>query len=120
MDEQKKSEKHKTIGGYRLHELFYRFINYRHVGVLNQADPTEVIQINCDYYLATKQEEKYFKPYYDIIDKVPDWGLVILKRKEKIMRNKILELNNIYIKKIKMSLLKYTVMPIRHLLILNH
>jgi hypothetical protein len=98
LNEQKKSEGLITIGGHRVRELFYGFINYRHGGILNPADPTEVMQMNCDYYIATKQEEKYFKPYYDIIDTEPDWGFVILKRKEKIKRNKVLELNNIYIK----------------------
>ena len=99
LNEQSKSEERITIGGHRVRELFYGFINYRHGGLLNPADPTEVMQMNCDYYIATKQEEKYFKPYYDIIDTEPDWGFVILKRKEKIKRNKVLELNNIYIKK---------------------
>jgi len=101
LNEQKKSEGLITIGGHRVRELFYGFINYRHGGLLNPADPTEVMQMNCDYYIATKQEEKYFKPYYDIIDTEPDWGFVILKRKEKIKRNKVLELNNVYIKKNK-------------------
>lgn len=99
LNEQSKSEERITIGGHRVRELFYGFINYRHGGLLNPADPTEVMQMNCDYYIATRQEEKYFKPYYDIIDTEPDWGFVILKRKEKIKRNKVLELNNIYIKK---------------------
>ena len=99
LNEQSKSKERITIGGHRVRELFYGFINYRHGGLLNPADPTEVMQMNCDYYIATKQEEKYFKPYYDIIDTEPDWGFVILKRKEKIKRNKVLELNNIYIKK---------------------
>ena len=99
LNEQSKSEERITIGGHRVRELFYGFINYRHGGLLNPADPTEVMQMNCDYYIATKQEEKYFRPYYDIIDKEPDWGFVILKRKEKIKRNKVLELNNVYIKK---------------------
>lgn len=99
LNEQKKSEELITIGGHRVRELFYAFINYRHRGLLNPADPAELMQMNCDYYIATKQEEKYFRPYYDIIDTEPDWGFLILKRKEKIKRNKVLELNNIYIKK---------------------
>ena len=97
LNEQSKSKERITIGGHRVRELFYGFINYRHGGILNPVDPTEVMQMNCDYYIATKKEEKYFKPYYDIIDTEPDWGFVILKRKEKIIRNKVLELNEIVI-----------------------
>ena len=47
--------------------------------------------MNCDYYIATKLEEKYFRDYYDIIDSEPDWGFVVLKRKEKIKRNLVTE-----------------------------
>jgi hypothetical protein len=98
LDEQKKSAERITIGGHRVRELFYGFMNYRHGGVLNPADPTEVMQMNCDYYIATSVEAKYFKPYYDIIDTEPDWGFVLLKRKEKIIRSKVLELNDIVLK----------------------
>ncbi len=97
LNEQSKSEERITIGGHRVRELFYGFMNYRHGALLNPADPTEVMQMNCDYYIATMQEEKYFKEYYNIIDTEPDWGFVLLKRKEKIIKNKILELNNISI-----------------------
>lgn len=86
LKEQEKSSDRITIGGHRVRELFYGFFNYRHGGVLNPADPTEVMQMNCDYYIATKLEEKYFRDYYDIIDSEPDWGFVVLKRKEKIKR----------------------------------
>ena len=91
LNEQSKTQERITIGGHRVRELFYGFFNYRNGGVLNPADPTEVMQMNCDYYIATKQEEKYFSPFYDIIDSEPDWGFVVLKRKEKIKRNPILE-----------------------------
>ncbi|MES2513867.1 MAG: hypothetical protein V4580_06960 [Bacteroidota bacterium] len=95
LKEQEKSPERITIGGHRVRELFYGFFNYRYGGVLNPADPTEVMQMNCDYYIATKPEEKYFKPYYDIIGTEPDWGFVLLKRKEKIVRHKILEINHV-------------------------
>jgi len=84
--EQQKSTERITIGGHRVRELFYGFMNYRNGGYLNPADPTEVMQMNCDYYLSTKVEEKYFKDYYTIIDTEPDWGFLVLKRKEKIKR----------------------------------
>jgi hypothetical protein len=95
LKEQEKSSERITIGGHRVRELFYGFFNYRHGGFLNPADPTETMQMNCDYYIATKAEEKYFKEYYDIIDSEPDWGFVILKRREKIKRNLLLERKNI-------------------------
>ena len=91
LKEQEKSKERITIGGHRVRELFYGFFNYRYGGVLNPADPTEVMQMNCDYYIATKLEEKYFRDYYDIIDSEPDWGFVVLKRKEKIKRNLVTE-----------------------------
>ena len=95
--EQEKSKERITIGGHRVRELFYGFLNYRHGGVLNPADPTETMQMNCDYYIATRAEEKYFKDYYDIIDSETDWGFVILKRKEKIIRNRVVDLHDISI-----------------------
>jgi hypothetical protein len=95
LKEQEKSQERITIGGHRVRELFYGFFNYRYGGVLNPADPTEVMQMNCDYYIATKAEEKYFKDYYDIIDTEPDWGFVVLKRKEKIKRNLVIERKDI-------------------------
>ena len=98
LKEQAKSKDRITIGGHRVRELFYAFFNYRHGGALNSADPTEVMQMNCDYYIATKQEEKYFKPYYDIIETEPDWGFVLLKRKEKIIRHSYIEINDVVIK----------------------
>jgi len=97
LKEQQKSSERITIGGHRVRELFWGFWNYRNGAVLNPADPTEVMQMNCDYYIATKLEEKYFKDYYDIIDSEPDWGFVVLKRKEKINKTKVLELNNLII-----------------------
>jgi hypothetical protein len=93
--EQEKTDRKITIGGHRVRELFYGFMNYRHGAVLNPADPVELMQMNCDYYLSTKAEEKYFKPYYDIIDTEPDWGFLLLKRKEQLIRNKIVEINNL-------------------------
>ena len=97
LNEQSKSHERITIGGHRVRELIFGFFNYRYGGVLNPADPTEVMQMNCDYYIATKPEEKYFKDYYDIIDTEPDWGFLILKRKEKIKRNLVIEKNNVSI-----------------------
>ncbi|MHB8259094.1 MAG: hypothetical protein ACYDCN_03330 [Bacteroidia bacterium] len=94
VNEQKKSNERITIGGHRVRELFFGFMNYRNGGYLNPADPTETMQMNCDYYIATKPEEKYYTMYYDVIDTEPDWGLVILKRKEQIKRTLVTEIKD--------------------------
>lgn len=98
LKEQERSHERITIGGHRVRELFYAFINYRHGSILNPADPIEVMQMNCDYYIATKAEEKYFGNYYDIIDSEPDWGFVLLKRKEKVTRTMCAEVTNVEVK----------------------
>ena len=95
LNEQQKTDERLTIGGHRIRELIYGFFNYRHGGMLNPADPVELMQMNCDYYLATRAEEKYFRPFYDIIDTEPDWGLLVLKRKRKVIKNRIHELKDI-------------------------
>jgi len=73
-------------------ELFYGYLNYRNGGYLNPADPVELMQMNCDYYLGTKAEEKYYSKYYEVIDTEPDWGFVFLKRKQKIQKNNLFKL----------------------------
>lgn len=97
LNEQKKTNERLIIGGHRIRELIYGFFNYRHGGILNPADPVELMQMNCDYYLATRAEEKYFKPYYDIIDAEPDWGMLVLKRKHKMGKKQIAEIKDISI-----------------------
>ena len=94
LKEQEKTKERITIGGHRIRELFYGFFNYRHDGFLNPADPVELMQMNCDYYLGTKSEEKYYHKYYDVIDTEPDWGFVLLKRKQPIIKKKFIEINN--------------------------
>lgn len=69
-------------------------MNYRNAGYLNPADPVELMQMNCDYYLGTKAEEKYYKPYYEVIDTEPDWGFVLLKRKKPIIKKQFVEIKN--------------------------
>ncbi len=94
VSEQKQSKERITIGGHRVRELFFGYMNYRNNGYLNPADPVELMQMNCDYYLATKAEEKYYKTYYDEIDSEPDWGFVLLKRKKPIIKKQFVELHN--------------------------
>lgn len=86
LKEQKKSPERITIGGHRVRELFFDFMNYRHGGVLNPVTFTETMQMNTDYCLGTAVEEKYYKDYYEVIDAEPDWGFNVLKRKKKLNR----------------------------------
>ena len=97
LKEQQKTPERITIGGHRVRELFFGFMNYRNGGYLNPADPTETMQMNCDYYIATQLEKKYFDNYYDVIDTEPDWGFLVLKRKEKMIKNKLVDLKDISI-----------------------
>lgn len=92
--EQKKSKERITIGGHRVRELFYGYLNYRNAGYLNPADPVELMQMNCDYYLGTKAEEKYYTKYYEVIDTEPDWGFVLLRRKQKIQKKQFIQITN--------------------------
>lgn len=94
LNEQKNSKSRITIGGHRVRELFYAFFNYRNNGHLNPADPVEVMQMNCDYYIALENEQKYYVPYYYVIDAEPDWGFRLLKRKEPIIKKEFYKLYN--------------------------
>ena len=95
VEEQNKTPELITIGGHRVRELFYGYMNYQNRGGLNPADPVELMQMNCDYYLGTKAEEKYYKNYYEVIDEEPDWGFVLLKRKHPIIKKEFMKLNNV-------------------------
>jgi len=97
LNEQKKSDHQITIGGHRVRELFYGYWNYRYNGILNPADPSNNMQMCFDYYISTIAEKPFWEKYYSVIDTEPDWGFVILKRKEPIIKKKFLELNNLVI-----------------------
>ncbi|MGZ3941669.1 MAG: hypothetical protein ACXVOH_06020, partial [Bacteroidia bacterium] len=92
--EQEKSKEKITIGGHRVRELFYDYMNYRNNGFLNPVQPSETMYMNTDYCLGTKVEEKYYKNYYEEIDSEPDWGFVVLKRKTPVIRTLITEVKN--------------------------
>ncbi|MGZ3864162.1 MAG: hypothetical protein ACXVPN_14125 [Bacteroidia bacterium] len=92
--EQGKSKEKITIGGHRVRELFYDFMNYRNNGALNPVEPSETMHMNTDYCLGTKAEEKYYKDYYEEIDSEPDWGFVVLKRKTPVVRTLVAEVKD--------------------------
>lgn len=81
-----------TIGGHRIREMDYAFLNYRGNSVLNGMDNSEQMIMNCDYYFALKSEQPYYKYYYDEIAQDKVWNRALLKRKEKIQRNVIFKM----------------------------
>lgn len=88
-NESEKSKEIITIGGHRVREMDYAFLNYRGNSVLNSMDDSEQMIMNCDYYLAMKREQPYYKYFYDEIAFDNKWDRVLLKRKEKIQRSEI-------------------------------
>lgn len=97
LNEQKKSDHQITIGGHRVRELFFGYWNYRYNGILNPADPSNNMQMCFDYYISTIAEKPFWDKYYSVIDTEPDWGFVISKRKQPIIKKKFLEVNNLVI-----------------------
>ena len=85
--ESKKSNEVITIGGHRIREMDYAFLNYRGNSVLNCMNNDEQMVMNCDYYLALKSEKPYYKYFYDEIAYDNTWDRALLKRKEKIQRS---------------------------------
>ncbi len=87
MDEYKKTNQIFTIGGHRVREMNYAFMNYRGGAILNHMDDAEQMTMNCDYYYAMKREKPYYQFFYDEIGEDKTWDRVLLKRKEKIGKN---------------------------------
>lgn len=78
-----------TIGGHRVREMDYAFLNYRGNSVLNGMDNAEQMIMNCDYYIAMKREQPYYKYFYDEIAQDEAWDRALLKRKEKLQRSQL-------------------------------
>jgi len=75
-----------TIGGHRIREMDFAYMNYRAGALLNPMDEREEMQMNCDYYFATIDEAPCYNKYYVAIDTDLVWNRVLLKRKEPIRR----------------------------------
>jgi len=95
VDESKKSNKIITIGGHRVREMDYAFLNYRGNSVLNDMDNEEQMVMNCDYYFAMKREKPYYKYFYDEIAFDETWDRALLKRKEKIQRTELYKMSGV-------------------------
>jgi hypothetical protein len=89
-DEYKKTNQIFTIGGHRVRELNYAFLNYRGGSILNHMDDSEEMTMNCDYYYAMKREKPYYDFFYDEIGFDNKWDRVLLKRKEKITKQTLI------------------------------
>lgn len=81
-----------TIGGHRIRELNFAFLNYRGNSVLNDMDGSEDMQMCFDYFYALKQEKIYYDKFYDEI-MTDEWSHVLLKWKQKIKRTLFIEMN---------------------------
>jgi hypothetical protein len=85
-----------TIGGHRVRELNFAFMNYG--GMLNPMDDSEEMQMNCDYYYAMKLEKPFYSKYYDEIGYDADWDHVLLKRKEPLEHDHFFNLYHFQLK----------------------
>ncbi|MBL7920606.1 MAG: hypothetical protein JNJ40_09855 [Bacteroidia bacterium] len=88
-EEYKKTNQIFTIGGHRVRELNYAFLNYRGGAVLNHMDESEQMAMNCDYYYAMIREKPYYEAFYEVIGEDRTWNRVLLKRKEKINKKEL-------------------------------
>jgi hypothetical protein len=95
INEYKKTNQIFTIGGHRVRELNYAFLNYRGGAVLNHMDDAEQMTMNCDYYYAMKREKPYYDYFYDEIGFDDKWDRVLLKRKEKIIKKSLISLSGL-------------------------
>ncbi len=94
LDEQTKSPEKISVGGHRMRELCYAFLNYRHQGDLNLMDAPESMHMNSDYSIALAKEEPHYKKFYDELESDETSGYVLLKRKELPRRIPLMELHN--------------------------
>lgn len=89
VNEQKKSSKPITIGGHRMREFIFTFLNYNSTDKLNYLTAPEALQMNCDYAIAYKQDKPYYEPYYTELAQENDWGFTLIKRKQAIQKKQL-------------------------------
>lgn len=83
-----------TVGGHRVREFFYGFLNYNSPVKLNHMTAPEALQMNTDYAIAYKQDAPYYNHFYDEIDQEPYWGFRLLKRKQALIRDTVYSHSN--------------------------
>lgn len=91
VNEQKNSKEPIVVGGHRVLELFFSYYNYRSETKLSHMLPPEQMHMNCDFYITWKKDEPYYKNFYDELDYDNNWNMVLLKRKEKVKRELVIE-----------------------------
>ncbi|MBL7933708.1 MAG: hypothetical protein JNL60_17525, partial [Bacteroidia bacterium] len=91
VSEQEKSNRRITIGGHRVREFFYGFLNYKSSVKLNHMTAPEALQMNCDYALAYKQDKPYYDKYYEELASDNYWDFRLLKRRTMLERKLLLE-----------------------------
>ncbi|MEO8760421.1 MAG: hypothetical protein ABI388_04700 [Bacteroidia bacterium] len=87
--EAQKNNEEVSVGGNLWKGSSYTFLNYRDGSTLNNINSIYQMTMNCDYYIAMKNEKTYYKYFYDEIASEDTWNMVLLKRKEKIERHQI-------------------------------
>jgi hypothetical protein len=85
--EQEKTKTRITIGGHRVREFFYAFLNYKSSIKLNHMTSPEALQMNTDYALAYKEDKPWYDQYYEEIASENDWGFRLLKRRMPLERH---------------------------------
>jgi hypothetical protein len=93
--EQEKTDRRITIGGHRVREFFYAFLNYKSPVKLNHITSPEALQMNCDYALAYKQDKPWYDKYYTELATDDYWDFRLLKRRTPIERKLIYSNNDI-------------------------
>lgn len=94
-EEQEKSSQRITIGGHRVREFFYGFLNYKSSVKLNHVTSPEALQMNCDYAVAYIQDKPWYDAYYTELAVDNDWGFRLLKRKTPVARKLLLSYDQI-------------------------
>ena len=93
--EQEKTPYRITIGGHRVREFFYAFLNYKSSIKLNHMTSPEALQMNTDYALAYQQDKPWYDKYYSEIAMEDDWGFRLLKRRTPLERKILYTTKNI-------------------------
>ncbi len=91
VSEQEKTNRRITIGGHRVREFFYGFLNYKSSVKLNHMTAPEALQMNCDYALAYKQDKPYYDKYYTELAEDDYWDFRLLKRRTPLERKLLYE-----------------------------
>lgn len=94
VEEQAHADHPITIGGHRVREFFYGFLNYNSPIKLNHMTAPEALEMNCDYALAYEQDKPYYQNFYEEIDTEPYFGYRLIRRKKALMREQLFEEKN--------------------------